>query len=249
MKELVINKWVKVYLIFFVVTFPLFLTGCSSSSSLPTFNVTGNWFVYSVASISPGVVKGPLYPFIFTQSENDLSGTTSTGESIGSGSVTSVNISFSWVGAADGVTNTYTGTINADATMSGTWTRSDGTTGTWYAIIFTPPADIQGNWNLFITSPSSPEPQPLGLVTFTVNAINEGVASPSWFSIATTSGSLPGAGIGTVCTQSIMFPFSINEVTFIFSGSITVNGTMSGTWTAATATANGLSGTWNAVLE
>ncbi|MGD0887501.1 MAG: hypothetical protein ABSA46_21875 [Thermodesulfovibrionales bacterium] len=239
MKKLAISRWLKVCLIFFVVTLPLCFTGCASTNSLASYNVEGYWSLYSIASTSQGTVSGPLYPLIFTQSESTLSGTTVTGEGL-SGSVNNVTINFSWTGAVDGIVNTYTGTINANATISGSWARSDGTTGTWYAIIYTPPADIQGTWQLSAT--------PLGMpvnLTFTLNATYAGISSPSWFSITPASGVLPGLGVGTVSNQSILFPFSDNGVTYIFIGSVTVNGTMSGTWTGT----NGQSGTWSALFE
>ena len=131
MQKFATSKWLKVCLLFFMVTSLLFLIGCGGSSQAPpVWNITGSWYTYYATTGTPGE-QGPDI-FTFTQSENSLSGTTSQGPQI-TGTVSGLNINFSWVGS-DGVTYTSTGTVSADgATMSGTWASSNGQSGTWRA--------------------------------------------------------------------------------------------------------------------
>jgi len=130
MQKLDRSKCLKVYLLFFMVTLPLFFSGCGESKSLPVWNITGSWFTYYATTGAPGE-QGPNL-FTFTQSGNGISGTTSLNQQI-TGTISNLSITFSWV-ESDGDTYIYTGTLSADGTtMSGTWTGSNGQIGTWRA--------------------------------------------------------------------------------------------------------------------
>ena len=231
MQKLDRSKCLKVYLLFFMVTLPLFFSGCGESKPLPVWNITGSWFTYYATTGTPGE-QGPNL-FTFTQTENSLSGTTSLNQQI-TGNVSGLSITFSWVGS-DGATNTSGGTLSADGyTMSGTWTSSNGKSGTWHAITNTPPkVNIAGNWNTYQTTTGAPGEQGPNLFTFTQSG--NGISG-------TTS---QGQQItGTIGSLSITFSWvGSNGDTYIYTGTVSADGTtMSGTWTSV----NGQSGTWRA---
>ena len=99
-------------------------------SASPSANISGSWNII-LTTAGTGGQQGP-YLFTFTQSGNGVSGTTSQGQQL-IGTVSILHITFSWTGI-DGATNVYTGTINAaGTTMSGTWTSTNGQSGTWSA--------------------------------------------------------------------------------------------------------------------
>ena len=152
MQKLAINGWIKSCFRGFVM-FSLVLTGCGGTggtNSLPTFNITGSWFIYTTETGTPGVV-GPGI-FTFTQSESNLSGATPLALSL-SGSVNNVNVNFTWAGT-DGYVNTYAGVINAKGTMAGKWLSTSGKSGIWSGIIEVVPTAtvVNGDWNIFATT-------------------------------------------------------------------------------------------------
>jgi hypothetical protein len=231
MQKLATSKWLKVCLLFFVVTLFLFLGGCGSSKPLPVWNITGSWYTYYATTGTPGE-QGPNL-FTFTQTEDSLSGTTSQNQQI-TGTVSGLDITFSWVGS-DGATNTSTGKVSADgATMSGTWTSSKGQSGTWHAIPNTSPkVNIAGNWNTYQTTTGTPGEQGPDLFTFT--------QSGNGLSGTTSQGQQI---TGTISGLSITFFWTGSDgATYTSTGTVSADGvTMSGTWTGS----NGQSGTWRA---
>jgi hypothetical protein len=99
-------------------------------SASPSVNISGSWNII-VTTVGTSGQQGP-YLFTFTQSGNGVSGTTSQGQQL-IGTVSILYSTLSWAGS-DGATNVYTGTINAaGTTMSGTWTSTNGQSGTWSA--------------------------------------------------------------------------------------------------------------------
>jgi len=94
----------------------------------PAVDITGKWDVTPVGM--PGD-QGPDL-FTFTQSVNSIAGTTSQGQQI-TGATGSFSLIFSWV-ESDGSTTVYSGSVNISVTnMSGTWTNTNGLSGTWSA--------------------------------------------------------------------------------------------------------------------
>ena len=238
MRKSGISEWIKIWLLFFIVTLSPVLTGCGGSNSETTFGITGIWSLYNTVDGTPGV-QAPA-PFSFIQSDTYLSGTTAQGQTF-SGVINGVHITFSWIGSDRSVT-TYVGTINSNAIMSGTWKNSNGTSGTWSAIIdttvYTTPVSVIGKWNLlynYTTSGTLVVQGPI-LVTFT----QEGA------SISGT-GSSGQVIAGTVSNRSILFYWTDNDgVSNLFIGSeaLATSGSFSGTWMST----SGLSGTWTATL-
>ena len=165
MQKLATNKLLKVYLLLLVVSLHLILGGCGKSEPPPTWNITGSWYIYNTTTGTTGE-QGPNL-FTFTASTNTISGTTAQSQPI-TGDISGLNITFSWTGS-DGATYTYTGAVSADgATMSGTWTSSNGLSGTWHAIINTPPTvNITGSWNTYQTTTGTSGEQGPNLFAFT----------------------------------------------------------------------------------
>lgn len=139
-----------------IVTLSLFLGGCGGAKSEPLFNITGSWYVFHTTNGASGEQEPDL--FAFTQTENSLSGTTPLNQLI-TGNVSNTDITFSWAGS-DGTVYTYTGTVNDNGTMAGTWTGSNGQSGTWHAIISLPPSvNITGNWQITYATNGTPGEQ------------------------------------------------------------------------------------------
>lgn len=240
MQKLVASKWLKVCLLFFVVTLPLFLAGCGSSKPEPTFNIQGSWNIVTTGG-TVAEQQGGSGVFIFTTSttNNNISGTTPGGQVI-TGTVSDVNVSFSWIGS-DNFTDSYTGTVRTlggTFIMSGTWTSSNGQSGIWNAILentATPVSlNITGSWNMVTAGGTVAEQQ--GLFAFTWQG--------SGYGIAGTTTSPPGIQItGFISTNTIMFSWIGSDgATYIYYGTVANGTTMSGTWTST----NGQSGTWSA---
>jgi hypothetical protein len=231
MQRLGRRKWLAVCTLLMVGIIPLFLGGCGSKQSSPTFNITGGWYTFYSTKGTAGA-QGPNL-FTFTVTTNNITGVTSQGQVI-TGQITGLDISFSFVDS-DGATNTSTGTVSADdgSTMSGTWTKSNGQSGTWEAVIsLAPQVSVAGNWNMFLTTGGSGE-QGLGVFVFTQSG--NGVSG-------TTSDS--NSIIGAIGRLDITFFWTGNDgVTRTLIGIITSDGTgMSGTWSDT----SGKSGTWRA---
>lgn len=231
MKKLTKAKWLKVCLLLFVVTLPPFISGCGGNQSEPTFNIAGSWNIFHTTTGTAGE-EGPDL-FTFTTSNNDVSGTTPLNQLI-TGNVSGLNVSFSWVGS-DGATNTYTGVVSADgATMSGTWTSTNGHSGTWHAIVNVAPAvSITGNWNIFHTTTGTAGEEGPDLFIFTQSG--NGISGTT---------SLNQQIIGTISHLDITFSWVGSDgATNIYTGAVSANGaTMSGTWMST----NGHAGTWRA---
>jgi hypothetical protein len=232
MKRLAGSKRSRDYFLICGAIFTLLLSGCGSSKPVPLFNIAGTWFVYHETN-GISAEQGPD-SFIFKTSDNTVSGTTSQGQSI-TGTVTGLDISFSWLGS-DSFTYTYTGSVSSDGTtMSGTWTNTNGQSGKWHAIIdLSPAVNIAGSWNIFNTPAGSTVE--LGPDLFTFTQSGNGVAG-------LTSGAQ--TVIGSIGGQSIAFSWVASDgYLYIYTGSVSSDGhTMSGTWTN---TNNGQSGSWRA---
>jgi hypothetical protein len=223
------GKWLKGCLLSLAVTLPLIFGGCGGNQAEPAWNVTGGWYIYHDTAGVPGE-QGPDL-FSFTQANNKLSGTTPQGQQI-TGTVSGVDISFSWTGS-DGASCSYSGSISGDgATMSGTWTSSNGQSGTWHAIVNAAPAvNVTGNWNIYHTTTGAP-----------------GEAGPDILAFAQTNNNLSGTTpqgqqvTGTVSSLSITFSWTGSDgATYTYTGSASATA-MSGSWTST----SGQSGTWRA---
>lgn len=229
------NKWLMVCTFFIVGVLPLLLGGCGSQSSSnpPTWNISGGWYTFYATKGTAGE-QGPNL-FTFTVTNNDVTGVTSQAQAI-TGQISGLDISFSFADS-DGVTKSSTGTVAASdgSTMSGTWTKTNGQSGTWHAVIgsVNPLASAAGNWNMVQTTSGVAGEQGLGLFTFTQSGF--GVAG-------TTSDGKPI--IGAIGRLDITFFWvDADGVTHTFTGIITADSTsMSGTWYDT----NGKSGTWSA---
>jgi hypothetical protein len=141
------GKWPEFSSAFLAVTLIFLFGGCGGKTE-PTFNISGSWYMFHTTDGTAG--EQGLGLFSFTQSDNDLSGSVATtGESI-SGSVSGLDVSFSWTDSATSARIDYNGKVSTDGTtMSGTWSDSNGQHGTWNAIIqLNPVGDVQGDWNL-----------------------------------------------------------------------------------------------------
>jgi hypothetical protein len=232
MQRLGRHKWLMVCTLFIVGVLPLFIGGCGSKQNSPVYNITGNWFMFYATKGTAGEV-GPSQ-FTFTTTDNNITGLTDKGQVI-TGEVAGLDITFSFVDS-DGALNTSTGTVAASdgSTMSGTWTKSNGQSGTWHAVIGTvsPQADATGNWNMFQTTSGGSE-QGLGLFTF----------SQSGFGIAGTTSDGKSIIGATGRLDITFFWVDADGVTHTLTGIITADGSsMSGTWYDTA----GKSGTWRA---
>jgi hypothetical protein len=225
------GKWLEYSIAFFALSLIFILGGCGGKTE-PTFNISGSWYVFHTTDGTVG--EEGLGLFSFTQSDNDLSGSVvTTGEPI-SGSVSGLDISFSWTESATGVRNDYSGKVSTDGTtMSGTWSDSNGQNGTWSAIIqLTPIGDIQGDWNL-----SAPV---AGVEGFTlVQSTNDLTGSVTSQGDQTT---------GIISNPDIFFFWTGSDgVTNTFVGTVSsvsdgIAYSMSGTWSDS----SGGSGSWSA---
>jgi hypothetical protein len=217
----------------FIVTLPFFLLSCGGKTD-PTFNIAGSWYIFHTTNGAVGE-QGPDL-FAYSQTDNDLSGKVPTGESL-TGSVSGLDVSFSWTTSTDSVKKDYSGKISTDGTtMSGTWTDSNNQQGTWNAIIkLDPLGSIQGTWNL--TAPTG------------------GVAGVQGFTFVQSGNDLAGsqtlqgeALTGIITNPDIMFFWTTSDgiiYTFIGTTNNISDGTVndiSGTWTDS----NGQSGSWSA---
>ena len=238
MERLGSRKWLTVWMLIFVVALLPFIVGCGSKTSEPAFNITGNWNIFTTTSGAIGELGPNL--FSFTTSTSTLSGTTPQGNLI-TGTVSDLNISFSWVGS-DGFTNNYTGVVsNNGTTLAGTWTSTSGHSGTWNAIIistttggFPPRVNIAGNWNAFHTTDGTTGEQGPDVVTFTQSGNGVG---------GTTQGQQITGSMMTSNITSLLFFWNDGTANFAFTGIVSTDGTsMTGTWTNI----SGKSGTWRA---
>jgi hypothetical protein len=233
MQRLGRRKWLMFCTLFIAGALPLFLGGCGSKQNSPTFNITGGWYMFYATKGTAGEVGPSL--FTFTTTENNITGITAQGQAI-TGTITGLDISFSFVDS-DGATNTSTGTVSGDdgSTMSGTWTKTNGQSGTWHGVIgsVNPQTSAAGNWNMFQTTTGGGGEQGLGVFTFT----------QSGFGIAGTTAD-SNSIVGAIGRLDISFFWTGNDgVTHTFTGIITADGTsMSGTWYDT----SGKSGTWRA---
>ena len=232
MKRLAGGKRSRYYCLICGAILTLFLSACGHSKHVALINIAGTWFVYHETD-GLSAEQGPD-SFNFTTSDNTVSGTTSQAQSI-TGTVEDLDISFSWIGS-DSFTYTYTGSVSNDGmTMSGTWTNTNGQSGTWHAIIeLSPAVNIAGNWDIFNTPAGSP--LELGPDQFTFTQSGNGIAG-------TTSGGQ--TVIGSIGNQSITFSWVASDgFLYIYTGAVSIDDTtMSGTWTS---TNNGQSGSWRA---
>ena len=228
------RNWAKVFLLLFIIPVHLLLVSCGGGTSEAPFNTTGSWFIYHITVGTAGEQGPDLFAFTQTDaSNNNLTGTTSQSQTL-TGKVSGLNISFFWVGS-DSATYSYTGVIAADGfTMSGTWTSTNGKSGTWHAIFSSSPSvNISGSWDIVFTTAGTTGQQGPFLFTFT--------QSGNGISGTTSQGQQL---IGTVSTFHITFSWAGSDgATNVYTGTLNASGTaMSGTWTST----NGQSGTWSA---
>ena len=234
MQKCAIDRWLNEGVLFFILVVPLLLSGCGSAdSSLPVFNVTGTWYMFHATSGTAGE-EGPDL-FTFTQTDNDLIGTTSQGDAL-AGTTSKLDISFSWT-TSDGTLYTYVGAVSANGfTITGTWNNSIQQSGTWAGIYNTPPSvNIDGTWDTFLTDLSQTGTTEEGPFPATFTQTDNAVSG-------TTS---EGQQItGAVSRLSILFfETGSNGVTYTLIGSLNSTGnSMTGSWTAT----NGQSGIWRA---
>ncbi|MEJ2695800.1 MAG: hypothetical protein P8013_04055 [Candidatus Sulfobium sp.] len=220
-------RWLNIFLLFTVLSTAMVVSGCGGGKPEAVWNVAGSWYVYHDAAGTPGE-QGPDL-FTFTQSDNDLSGTTGEGE-IFTGSVSGTDVSFSWTGS-DGTSYTYNGTAS-NGNMTGTWSSNTGQSGTWHAIINLDPivTDLGGNWNIYTTTDSTEQ-------------------GPDVFALMQSGNSISGTAKegeplkGSIGNRYILFSWTDSSgTTYVYIGTVTGSSDMSGTWT----TPGGQSGTWRA---
>jgi len=103
-----------------------------NNPNILTATVAGNWNVFVTTTGIAGEVGPSLATF--TQSGNSIT-VTLQGETItATGTVSNLNLIFSWVGADGVTTNIFIGTADATATnITGTWSATNGQSGTWRA--------------------------------------------------------------------------------------------------------------------
>lgn len=214
----------------------LVINSCATSNE-PLFNLNGSsFYVFHSVNGTTGVLGPDL--FLFNQSSNEISGTTPDGLAF-AGTVTGLNISWSWVGS-DSFTYTYSGTLSADGnTMSGIWSNTNAQTGKFNAIIqVAPPVNISGKWNVFQTPAGAPQEGP-NLYVFTQSG---------YTLTGTTQLDIPI--LGNIGAEDVLFYWTgSDEVTYFYTGIITSNPSsptvvsgISGTYSGS----NGQVGTWTA---
>ncbi|HET6514656.1 MAG TPA: hypothetical protein VFG09_05800 [Thermodesulfovibrionales bacterium] len=215
----------KAWLLF--LSFPLVLIGCGRQNDENLYNVQGTWNFYHTTKGMTGLQGPEPALFSFSQSKEDITGTAPDGSSL-SGSTSDVNISFSLT-EKDGTVFNYTGTILVIATMSGTWTSSNGYSGTWQAIVNTPAlVNVAGNWN--ITTSGIP-----GTSLFELKQ-NTGSSSLDQSIFAGT------VGTGLVSSGTVLFTWVGDDgTTYFYTGTESGGNAMSGTWL----TDKGQTGTWS----
>ncbi len=111
-----------------------------------TANVQGTWNANIVKS---DYSENDAATLILTQNGTSLTGIMPGGGDKGpqslTGSVVGKVVTLQFTDSSKGETNTFTGTLNADVTLSGTYKSSLGSAGTWGAAKSTP-AGITGSW-------------------------------------------------------------------------------------------------------
>jgi len=228
MEKITAKGWLKICSFFFLLSLPVFLGGCgSSSTSEPAFNIAGSWFIYDATNSIAGE-QGPNI-FNFTTSDTTIGGTTSQGQVI-TGTTSDVNVSFSWVGS-DGAKYTYDGKVgNNGETMSGTWSNASGQNGTWLGSIdVAPSVTIPGSW-VITTSGSQ------GTIAATFTQSGNGIT------ITTQQGQQSPPGTISYLNL-VFFALGSDGATYTYTGTVNSSAdSMSGTWTNT----NGQSGTWSA---
>jgi hypothetical protein len=229
------SKWLKVHMLSFVAVLVMFLGGCGGSGgdNTPTWNIAGGWSMFYATKGTPGE-QGPNL-FTFTTSGNTIGGATFQGQAV-SGTLNGLDIQFHFVDTSDGATNTSTGTVAAadGSTMTGTWTKTNGQSGTWHGVIQqSPRVNVTGNWNISQTTSGVAGEQILGLFTF----------AQSGYSISGTT-SDDKVITGAIGLSDISFFWvGSDNVTHTFTATVTSDGkSMSGTWYDT----NGKTGTWRA---
>ncbi len=236
MRECLMRKCLRIGLFCLVLALPLVSSSCGRSNE-PLFNLNGSsFYIYHSVNGTPGV-QGPGL-FLFNQSSNEITGTTPDGLAF-AGTVTGLNISWSWLGS-DGFTYTYSGALSSDGnTMSGIWSNTNAQTGSFNGIIqVAPPVNISGQWNLFQTPAGAPQEGPFPYM----------LSQSGYTLTGTTQLGLPI--VGNIGAEDVLFYWTGSDgVTYFYTGVITSNpnaptivtgiiGTYSGS--------NGQLGTWTA---
>jgi len=235
MKKITAKGWLKICSFFFLLSLPVFLGGCgSSSSSVPVFNVAGTWTIYNATNGEAGE-HGPS-TFTFATSDTTLTVTSPTGV-VTTGTTTGNSVNFSSVGS-DTFSYNYTGTVGSDGqTIQGTWSNNNpagAQTGTWIGYDTGLGANSINNGSWSFTDGSGA----IGTAAVSFNQSNTVITITT--TVPTTVQQSPSGAISK--SDVAFFVAGSDGDTYTYTGIINSATNMSGTWTNT----NGQSGTWSA---
>ena len=228
----------------FLLILPLLLAGCGSGN-FGEYELAGNWYIYqtSYAANTPEVVHTVAIDmatqtnsFGMTWLTNATNGDAYT--SGGGSEDSSGNISFTMEDTNTGITYTFTGTSNSASTMVGTWTSNNGQSGVWNALNQQPVfsgVNFAGEWKASYTGDNTGLP-----VLFTLN-------QPDANTVTSIDNSISGNINEGGGTPHIVFYLtdSGNTDVYVFTGTLTAAGAMSGAWENSAKEA----GTWSAIIN
>lgn len=253
MQKLATSKWLKVCLFVFVVTLPLFLGGCGTGSTAP-LNISGTWFVYNATNGTPP--SGPQGPdnFVLSQDTNgNLTGTALQGLALTGGSVSGLNISFTFTETINNapVSYTYSGTIGITSTdgttMHGTWSNSSSESGIWSAVfdnVNTAVANIPTSWTISNGTPTTTGET--GPYTFIQSGtLITGGTTPGGQTDITGTVDSEGSQNAPVGSSIIFCYIDSAGSIYIYTGIISSGTAMSGIWVST----NGETDTWTATAS
>ncbi len=135
MQKLTAGKWLRVCLLFFAVTLPLFLSGClgAGNVTLASGDISGTWSM----AVTPTGGSAQTADVKITQTANSTTiSVTGTilGQTVTDAQGTNDGQKVTFTGTVGTTTNTFDGTINTEGTtMSGTYTQSGNSAGSWTA--------------------------------------------------------------------------------------------------------------------
>jgi hypothetical protein len=204
-----------------------------------TANVQGTWNANIVKS---DYSENDAATLILTQNGTSLTGIMPGGGDKGpqslTGSVVGKVVTLQFTDSSKGETNTFTGTLNADGTLSGTYKSSLGSAGTWGAAKSTP-AGITGSWVISHTpSAGSSSGDNAGTLTLLLEQFGTTVLGVNEDTGGAVAGSISSTG-------SIVLKFKGDNTgtnTLTITGTLNTVGTGHGTYSNT----NGDKGTWNA---
>ncbi|HXX58196.1 MAG TPA: hypothetical protein VEI96_09375 [Thermodesulfovibrionales bacterium] len=207
----------------------------SATLAPATVTIAGTWKVFHTPNNS--TQQGPD-TFVFSQTGNTLTGTTSQSAKPVTGTVSGLSVNFTFT-AADGSINTYVGTIVAAGnTMSGIYITGNVQAGIWNGSLQSSSSsniDVTGTWTISQTPSGSSTPTQVGPLILTQNG-------------SSISGSTPqGDVIGGIITgQNINFSWhaSADGSSNTYTGNVSTDGlSMSGDYQKSTSAATE-TGTW-----